>query len=99
MAADKVIDKARKIAAHQLECSEDDLDFVDGTFTVRGSPDRAMPLAAIAFAAFTAHNLPDGMEPNLEAHTTYDPPNFSWPFGCHVCVVEIDTETGEVKAC
>jgi aerobic carbon-monoxide dehydrogenase large subunit len=94
-AADKVIDKARKIAAHQLECNEDDLDFANGTFTVRGTPDKAMPLAGIAFAAFTAHNLPDGMEPNLEAHTTYDPPNFSWPFGSHICVVEVDTETGK----
>ena len=96
-AADKVIDKARKIAAHQLECNEDDLDFANGTFTVRGTPDKAMPLAGIAFAAFTAHNLPDGMEPNLEAHTTYDPPNFSWPFGSHICVVEVDTETGKTE--
>jgi carbon-monoxide dehydrogenase large subunit len=96
MACDKVIDKAKKIAAHQLECSEDDLEFAHGTFTVSGSPDRAMPLAAIAFEAFTAHNLPDGLEPNLEAHVTYDPPNFSWPFGTHMCVVEVDTETGQV---
>jgi carbon-monoxide dehydrogenase large subunit len=95
-ALDKVVDKARKIAAHQLEANEDDLEFADGTFTVKGTPDKAMPLAAIAFAAFTAHNLPDGMEPNLEAHTTYDPPNFSWPFGTHICVVEVDTETGQV---
>ncbi len=97
LAADKVIAKAKAIAAHQLECSEDDLDFADGLFTVRGTPDRNMPMAAIAFAAFTAHNLPDGMEPNLEAHTTYDPPNFSWPFGCHICVVEVDSETGAVE--
>ena len=55
-----------------------------------------MPLAAIAFEAFTAHNLPDGLEPNLEAQVTYDPPNFSWPFGTHICVVEVDTETGAV---
>ncbi len=55
-----------------------------------------MPLAAVAFEAFTAHNLPDGLEPNLEAHVTYDPPNFSWPFGTHICVVEVDTETGGV---
>ncbi len=96
MACDKVIDKARKIAAHQLECSEDDLDFAGGNFAVKGSPDRAMPLAAIAFEAFTAHNLPDGLEPNLEAQVTYDPPNFSWPFGTHICVVEVDTETGQV---
>jgi aerobic carbon-monoxide dehydrogenase large subunit len=95
-ACDKVIDKARKIAAHQLECAEEDLDFAGGAFTVKGSPDRSAPLAAIAFAAFTAHDLPDGMEPNLEAHTTYDPPNFSWPNGCHICVLEVDTETGAI---
>jgi len=63
---------------------------------VRGSPDKSMPLAAIAFEAFTAHNLPDGLEPNLEAQVTYDPPNFSWPFGTHICTVEVDTETGNV---
>jgi carbon-monoxide dehydrogenase large subunit len=96
IAADKVIDKARRIAAHQLECAEDDLEFADGLFSVRGTPDRAMPLAAIAFEAFTAHNLPDGLEPNLEAHVTYDPPNFSWPFGTHMCVVEVDEETGHI---
>ncbi|MCU0261448.1 MAG: molybdopterin-dependent oxidoreductase, partial [Ilumatobacteraceae bacterium] len=97
MACDKVIDKAKLIAAHQLEASPDDLEFADGTFTVAGSPDRSMPLAAVAFEAFTAHNLPDGVEPNLEAQVTYDPPNFSWPFGTHMCAVEVDTETGAVE--
>ena len=96
MACDRVIDKARTIAAHQLECAEEDLDFAAGEFTVRGTPDKSTPLAAIAFAAFTAHDLPDGLEPNLEASVTYDPPNFSWPFGTHMCVVEVDTETGAV---
>ncbi len=96
MACDKVIDKAKQIAAHQLEASADDLDFAGGAFTVKGSPDKTMPLAAIAFEAFTAHNLPDGLEPNLECNVTYDPPNFSWPFGTHICVVEVDTETGGV---
>jgi aerobic carbon-monoxide dehydrogenase large subunit len=96
LACDKVIDKAKQIAAHQLEASADDLEFSGGSFQVKGSPDRTMPLAAIAFEAFTAHNLPDGLEPNLEAAVTYDPPNFSWPFGTHMCVVEVDTETGGV---
>lgn len=95
-ACDKVIDKARLIAAHQLECSAEDLEFVQGTFSVKGSPDKAVPIAAIAFAAFTAHNLPEGVEPNLEAQYTHDPKNFSWPFGTHICIVEIDTETGKV---
>jgi carbon-monoxide dehydrogenase large subunit len=96
MAADKVIVKARKIAAHLLECAEEDLEFSAGTFSVKGSPDKAMPLAGVAFEAFTAHNLPDGVEPNLEESVVYDPPNFSWPFGTHICVVEIDEETGKV---
>ena len=96
-ACDKVIEKARLIAAHQLECAADDLDFANGLFSVKGSPDRSVPMAAIAFAAFTAHNLPDGLEPNLEAQYTYDPPNFSWPFGTHICIVEIDVETGKIE--
>ena len=96
-ACDKVIDKAKLIAAHQLECSADDLEFAGGIFSVKGSPDRAVPIAALAFAAFTAHNLPDGLEPNLEAQYTYDPPNFSWPFGTHMAVVEVDVETGKIE--
>jgi carbon-monoxide dehydrogenase large subunit len=96
MACDKVIDKAKQIAAHQLEASPDDLEYANAAFTVKGSPDRSLPLAAIAFEAFTAHNLPDGLEPNLEAQVTYDPPNFSWPFGTHMCAVEVDTETGRI---
>ena len=97
LACDKVIEKAKLIAAHQLECAVEDLQFASGTFSVKGSPDRALPLAAIAFGAFTAHNLPEGCEPNLEAQVSYDPPNFSWPFGTHMCVLEVDTETGAVK--
>ena len=96
MACDKVIDKAKQIAAHQMEANVDDLEFVGGSFRVVGSPDREMPLAAIAFEAFTAHDLPDGLEPNLEAQVTYDPPNFSWPFGTHMCLVEVDVETGSI---
>ncbi len=96
LALDKVVDKARTIAAHLMEAAEEDLEFEAGTFSVRGSPDHNLPLAAVAFEAFTAHNLPDGLEPNLEAHVTYDPPNFSWPFGTHICVVEVDQETGAV---
>ena len=96
MACDRIIDKARQIAAHHLEAAHEDLEFAQGGFNVRGTPEKALPLAAIAFEAFTAHNLPDGMEPNLEATVHYDPPNFSWPFGTHICVVEVDTETGGV---
>ncbi len=96
IATDRVIDKARQIAAHQLEIAEEDLEYSGGAFSVKGSPDRSMPLGAVAFEAFTAHNLPDGLEPNLEASVHFDPPNFTFPFGTHVCVVEIDTETGRV---
>jgi len=96
MGCDKVIAKARAIAAHQMEVAEGDLEFANGAFAVRGSPDKTMPMAGVAFAAFQAHNLPDGMEPNLTAETSYDPPNFTFPFGTHVCVVEVDEETGRV---
>ncbi len=97
LACDQVLDKAKQIAAHQMEASADDLEFSGGVFSVRGSPDKEMPMAAVAFEAFTAHDLPDDVEPNLTAQVTYDPPNFSWPFGTHVCVVEVDEETGAVE--
>ena len=97
LATDRVIDKARKIAAHQLEAAEADLVYEGGSFSVRGSPDRAMPFAAVAFEAFTAHNLPEGTEPLLEASVSWDPPNFTFPFGTHIAVVEVDEETGGVR--
>ena len=96
-AAAKVIDKARQIVAHQLEVSPDDLEFADGTFTVKGSPDKEATLASVAFGAWAAHDLPEGMEPGLEATAVYDPPNFSWPAGAHAAVVEVDTETGDAR--
>lgn len=97
LATERVIDKARRIAAHQLEAADEDVEFTAGSFHVKGSPERAMPLAAVAFEAFTAHNLPDGMEPNLEASSHFDPTNFTFPFGTHLAVVEVDTETGDVR--
>jgi carbon-monoxide dehydrogenase large subunit len=96
-AADKVIAKARQIVSHQLEVSGDDLEYEAGRFSVRGSPDRGMTVQAAALEAWTAHNLPDGMEPGLSESAVYDPPNFSWPSGCHIAVVEIDTETGDTR--
>jgi aerobic carbon-monoxide dehydrogenase large subunit len=96
-AGEKVIAKARQIVAHQLEVSEDDLEFENGTFAVKGSPDRNMTIQAAAFAAHSAHNLPDGMEPGLEETAVFDPPNFSWPAGAHAAVVEVDTETGDTR--
>ncbi len=92
-AADKVIEKARPIAAHLLEASVDDLEFKDGSFGVRGT-DKGIAMADLAAAAFTGHNLPDGVEPTLDSDATYDPVNFSYPHGTHLCAVEIDTETG-----
>jgi aerobic carbon-monoxide dehydrogenase large subunit len=93
----KVIDKARQIVAHKLEVAADDLEFAKGTFSVKGSPDKQAILASVAFDAWAAHDLPDGMEPGLEATAVYDPPNFSWPAGAHAAVVEVDTETGDAR--
>jgi carbon-monoxide dehydrogenase large subunit len=97
LATERVVEKATKIAAHMLEAAEDDLELVDGSFRVKGTPTRQVALADIAFAAFTAHDLPDGVEPNLEAQVTWDPPNFTFPFGTHVAVVEVDETTGAVR--
>jgi aerobic carbon-monoxide dehydrogenase large subunit len=94
-ATEKVKAKARRIAAHQLEVAEDDLEYEGGRFTVKGT-DKSMTVTDAALAAWTAHNLPEGIEPGLEDTAVYDPPNFSWPAGCHIAVVEIDTETGAV---
>ncbi|HSV40476.1 MAG TPA: xanthine dehydrogenase family protein molybdopterin-binding subunit [Nocardioidaceae bacterium] len=96
LAADKVIEKARPIAAHLLEAAEGDLEFTDGKFTVRGT-EQGMALTEIATAVFAAHNLPDGVEASLDSEATYDPVNFSFPHGTHLCATEVDTETGQVK--
>jgi carbon-monoxide dehydrogenase large subunit len=96
LACGRVTDKAKKIAAHLLEVAPDDLEFEGGVFSVKGVPDRAKAIQETAFAAWTAHSLPDDEEPGLEATYVYDPPNFTFPFGTHICVVEVDTETGAV---
>jgi carbon-monoxide dehydrogenase large subunit len=95
IAARKIRGKARKIAAHLLEASEDDLEWEPGKFFVRGAPSKAKTIQEIAFAAYT--NLPAGMEAGLEAVHYYDPPNLTFPFGTYICVVDIDKGTGEVK--
>ena len=95
-AAEKVVTKARKVAAHLMECSEDDLDFADGKFTVRGT-ESSTGIQDIALAVFAAHNLPEGVEPSLDSDATFDPENFSFPHGTHLCAAEVDTETGAVK--
>jgi len=96
-ALEKIKDKARVLAAHELEVAEDDLDFEGGTFSVKGAPDRARTVADLAASAWHAHNIPSGFEPNLEATAVFDPPNFTWPGGAHICVTEVDTETGAVE--
>ncbi|QKG24932.1 xanthine dehydrogenase family protein molybdopterin-binding subunit [Actinomadura verrucosospora] len=96
-ACDKVVDKARKVAAHLLEASEEDLEFEGGRFSVRGVQQEGRTLQEVALAAFAAHDLPDGIEPSLDSDATYDPGNFSFPHGTHLCATEVDTETGMVK--
>ncbi|MCW2726151.1 MAG: carbon monoxide dehydrogenase [Frankiales bacterium] len=96
-ATGKVIEKARRIAAHLLEAAEGDVEFHGGTFSVKGSPEAKLSIQEIALATFAAHNLPDGMEPTLDSDYVYDPENFSFPHGTHLCAVEIDTETGFTK--
>jgi aerobic carbon-monoxide dehydrogenase large subunit len=92
----KVADKARQIAAHQLEAAPEDIELTDGRFAVRGSPDKGMTLAEVAGAAYIPENLPEGMEPGLEETSFYDPENFTFPFGAHACIVNVDVETGRV---
>jgi carbon-monoxide dehydrogenase large subunit len=95
IAARKVREKARKIAAHLLEAAEEDLVWEQGKFYVKGSPSRAKTIQEIAFAAYTNH--PKGMEAGLEAVDYYDPPNLTFPFGSYIAVVDIDRGTGQVK--
>ena len=93
-ALDKIEAKAKKIAAHILEASTEDLEFNDGNFTVAGT-DKAMAFGEVALAAYVPHNYPiDEIEPGLDEQAFYDPANFTYPGGCHICEVEIDPATG-----
>jgi carbon-monoxide dehydrogenase large subunit len=96
-ACDKVLEKAKRAAAHLMEAAEQDIEFANGSFSVRGVAESGMPIQDIAFAVNLAHNLPDGMEPSLDSDATFDPENFSFPHGTHLCAVDVDTETGFVK--
>ncbi|HEX8120961.1 MAG TPA: xanthine dehydrogenase family protein molybdopterin-binding subunit [Solirubrobacteraceae bacterium] len=96
-ATDKVVEKIKKVVAHQLEAAPEDIELHDGKFSVRGSPDQGLALADAAGAAYIAENLPDEMEPGLEETAFYDPANFVFPFGAHACVVDLDPETGKVQ--
>ncbi len=95
-ALDKVEAKAKRIAAHLLEASEGDIALEGGTFKVAGT-DKELPFFQVALAAYTAHNLPAGMEPGLKEGAFYDPTNFTFPAGTYVCEVEVDPETGKVE--
>jgi carbon-monoxide dehydrogenase large subunit len=95
-ACQKVMDKAKKIAAHMLEAAEDDIEVEAGTFSVAGSPEQSVTIQNVAMAAYLAADLPEGMEPGLNENYVFDPPNFTFPFGAYICVSEVDTETGKV---
>jgi carbon-monoxide dehydrogenase large subunit len=95
MVSRKIMGKARTIAAHLLEASEDDLEWEKGRFSVKGAPDRGKTIQEIAFAAYT--DLPEGLEAGLEDVHYYDPPNMTFPFGTYAVVVEVDRGTGEWK--
>ena len=96
VATRKIKEKARLLAGHLLEAAVEDIDYADGRFFVKGFPDRHKTIQDIALMANVAWNLPQGMEAGLEATSFYDPPNFVYPFGAHVAVIEVDAETGRV---
>ena len=96
-ALDKIIDKSKKIAAHMMEAAEGDIEFENGTFKVSGT-DKSMEFGEVALSAYVPHNYPlDVLEPGLEESAFYDPANFTYPAGCHICEVEIDPNTGLVE--
>jgi len=95
-AIQKIKDKAKVVTAHLLEASPDDIDYADGKFFVKGSPDKFKTIQDVALMANVAWNYPKGLEPGLEASAFFDPPNFVYPFGAHIAVVQVDAETGEV---
>jgi carbon-monoxide dehydrogenase large subunit len=95
-AMEKVEAKAKKIAAHQLEASENDIVIENGEFKVTGT-DKSIALPMVALAAYTAHNLPDGMEPGLKEGAFYDPTNFTFPAGAYICELEVDPATGKTS--
>lgn len=97
LAARKIRDKAKVIAAHLLEAAVEDMDYDDGKFFVKGSPDSSKTIQDIALMANVAWNMPEGVEAGLEATTFYDPPNFVFPYGAHLAVVEVDPDSGNVE--
>ena len=96
LATRKIKEKSKSLAAHLLEAATEDIEYADGRFFVRGSPDQHKTIQDIALMANVAWNMPEGMEPGLEASAFYDPPNFTFPFGTHLAVVEVDPDTGQI---
>ena len=96
LAVRKVRDKAKVIAAHLLEAAVENMEYEDGKFFVKGSPDQSKTIQDVALMAHVAWNMPEGVEPGLEASTFYDPPNFVFPYGAHLAIVEVDTNTGHI---
>jgi carbon-monoxide dehydrogenase large subunit len=93
----KIKDKARVLAAHLLEAAEADIEYEDGKFFVRGSPDQSQTIQDVALMANVAWNMPEGLEPGLEATASYDTPNFTFPFGAHVAIVMVDPDNGHIE--
>ena len=96
-AAMEIRDKAKRIAAHMMDASEDDLELANGRFTVRGSPDRSTAWTEVVNMAYAAIGLPPEIEPGLEANSFFEPPNFTFPFGTHAAVVEVERDTGDIR--
>jgi len=96
LASRKIKEKAKLLAAHMLEAAVEDMDYADGRYFVKGSPDKAKTIQEIALMAHLSWNMPKDVESGLEASMFYDPPNFTYPFGSHVAVVEVDPETGRI---
>lgn len=92
---EKIIEKGKKIAAHKLEAGADDIEFASGRFTVKGT-DKSISFGDVALTAYVPHVYPKDLEPGLDFSSFYDPANFTYPFGCHIAIVEVDKETGKV---
>jgi len=96
-AAGKVKEKARALASHLLEVDADDLNFSEGRFSVKGVPKKGLTIQQIAQQVHTTKNLPKKMDPRLSAESTFEPSNFTFPFGTHICVVEVEPQTGRIE--
>ncbi len=92
---DKILEKGAKIAAHKLEAAEEDLEYAEGKWTVKGT-DKSVSFGDVSLTAYVPHDYPEGLEPGLDFSSFYDPANFTYPFGAHIAVVEVDADTGRV---